>query len=120
MSESISKRSRRRSSERIMAMQGARTVRCPLQRPPCEGVRRPGVLSRKSRNATYRPAGHKPVMSRSSRSRTGHEPVRPVMWTGVSSEDERTTGPTGQDDRRSGSLHAALLLKAVILGLGPG
>ena len=37
MSESISARSRRRSSERIMAMQGARTVRRPLQRPPCEG-----------------------------------------------------------------------------------
>ena len=73
------------------------------------GVRRPGVLSRKSRNATYyRPAGHKPVMSRSSRSRAGHEPVQSVMWTGVLGGGERTSGPIGQNDRRSGSLHPAL------------
>ena len=38
----------------------------------------------------------------------GHEPVQPVMWTGVLGEGERTTGPTGQNDRRSGSLHRAL------------
>ena len=30
-----------------------------------------------------------------SRSQAGHEPVRPVTRTGVSSEGERTTGPTG-------------------------
>ena len=56
------------------------------------------MLSRKSSVVIYR----------HSRSRAGHEPVQSVMWTGVLGEGERTSGPIGQNDRRSGSLHRAL------------